>query len=112
MMNSQFDSMSRISSNTAGIDYPTVMTAMDEGVSFQRTISAAIVSKDRDMLEEFKYKQWQDVSPDALTGFQYIEESHSRKFVKINVYKLFDFGTAAQSEMQTLKRSFAQVVFA
>ncbi len=47
------------------------------------------------MLEEFKYKQWQDLSPDALSAFEFLETSGSAKFLKMNIYRLYDFGTLA-----------------
>jgi hypothetical protein len=50
---------------------------------------------DKDVLEEFRYSQWQDMSPDALTCFDFLEKAGTAKFLKVNIYKLFDLSTIA-----------------
>jgi hypothetical protein len=47
------------------------------------------------MLEEFKYRQWQDMSPDALTAFAFLEGTGSAKYLKVNIYRMYDFSTNA-----------------
>ena len=46
--------MSRVSSNTAGLDYPTIVTAIDEGHPFQGAEKAVL--KDDDLLEEYRFR--------------------------------------------------------
>jgi hypothetical protein len=47
------------------------------------------------MLEEFRYRQWQDMSPDALTAFAFLESSGSAKYLKVNIYRMYYFGKNA-----------------
>lgn len=109
MATSQFDSISRVSSNTAGLDYPTVISAIDEGQPMHEDGKKATVLKDDDLLEEFRYRQWQDLSPDPLSAFEPLTSGQHR-FLRINVYKLFDFGTPAQAELLALKKAFLMTV--
>ena len=60
-----------------------------------------MLSSDRDILEEVRYKQWQDLSPDALTAFDFLESSGAAKFLKLNIYRLFDVGTLAQHSLNS-----------
>ena len=64
--------------------------------------------REGDVLEEFKYLWWQDVSaePEKL---ELLSESHV--FVKLNVYKLLDLGTMAHFELQNMKKVVAQLIY-
>jgi len=55
---------------------------------------------DKDTLEEYKYRQWQDLSPDAMKSFDFLSESGAAKYIKLNIYKLYDFSTLAQHDLQ------------
>jgi hypothetical protein len=56
LVTSNYDSISRVSSNTAGLDYPTVISHMDEGQPINEDGKKAAVLKDDDLLEEFRYR--------------------------------------------------------
>jgi len=53
---SNYDSISRVSSNTMGLDYPTIVSHMDEGQAIEDGGKKAAVLKDDDLLEEFRYR--------------------------------------------------------
>lgn len=54
---------------------------------------------DNNVIEEFKYTQWQDTSPDALTSFDFLEKAGTAKFMRVNIYKLYDMSTIAQHDL-------------
>lgn len=64
----------------------------------------AYEENDKDLIEEFNYLSWQDLSPEVQT-FDMFKENH--KFIKLNIYKLFDFTTFAQWQLNKRKKAFA-----
>ncbi|CDW88530.1 UNKNOWN [Stylonychia lemnae] len=88
-----------------------------------------------DLIDEFKYHTWADMSPEIeklnfvckntqveneeqsqdIEGPRLKEEDKSEKlkakFVKLNIYKLFDFSTKGQAQLLQRKKAFAQYVF-
>lgn len=94
---SHFDSVSRVSINTASIDIPNMQI---NGPTLEtKEVEFPVINEDKDLLEEHRFKQWQDISPDPTTCFEPIENSQPAKFIKLNIYRLYDFGTLAQYDL-------------
>ena len=77
-------------SRNMSIDMHSLMNAYEEN--------------DKDLIEEFKYLSWQDLSPE-VSSFDIFSKNH--KFIKLNIYKLFDFTTFTQWQLIKRKKSFA-----
>eukprot|EP00347_Sterkiella_histriomuscorum_P011300 403372979 len=106
-------------SNEQSIDYATIIDLQKKSMGSLKKDSELEISSDAqqsqkqsiDLIDEFKYYQWQDFSPqvDALNDLN--KYLCGKKLIKLNIYKLFDFSTKAQYKLLKRRKVFLQFVY-
>eukprot|EP00347_Sterkiella_histriomuscorum_P007282 403349559 len=106
-------------SNEQSIDYATIIDLQKKSMGSLKKNSELENNSDAqqsqkqsiDLIDEFKYYQWQDLSPqvDALNDLD--KYLCGKKLIKLNIYKLFDFSTKAQYKLLKRRKVFLQFVY-